>query len=637
VVKVPGRSQHDSAMRRPDAPTTHGVLQRTAIVGEAANQVIPSIVDEVVGSPGKPLDQPIRAYMEPRFGHDFSQVRVHADENAHRSAAVVNARAYTVGQHIVMGRDLPGAWSPEGQTIVAHELVHVVQQEEHHANKAPAVHAIRISDPDDTHELQAAAEAQRVLHRQPDSVFEPTRSVRAPSRTLHRQNVTPNVPATFEDTLQFIVNEAGFAQGSATPPNVATYSGKDARAFGTVTHNDQLKAAVTRAQQLGYPGARRLVEGVRVNGSTGEVIGINVPPGGKTGDLNFDLVAQKEGHTIALGDKLQHVATTTFDAKYGRLTTNKEQAAFARRHGLAHIDLGAGNFRLRVAVPPGAPSPAQGPVASAASAAKPAVKKPKGVSVPTPAPGASQLVGKAAPLAETGGTPAVAPGTGVAKAIQGGAMPAAGSGETFATVSKPIVGPPDPLAPAVPPKTIAGPVEAKVIVGPPKEFPHATAPKASPELVIPKPVVEPPVQKVALPPPRVAGPSPLRMALKGGLKAGAWAVAFLGLDYWVRSRLTSELESSIALARPHITKWATRMKTKNPGQPVYIRIVIHGRDSQKFIPFLGWMPNPPELFLAAIGVTETPVDPPSIITEEVLNWNYASTTTSITYTEQVYD
>jgi hypothetical protein len=66
--------------------------------------------------------------MEPRFGHNFSQVRIHDDAEAAKSAREVNARAYTVGTHTVFGA---GQYAPDsfaGQQLIAHELAHVVQQ-----------------------------------------------------------------------------------------------------------------------------------------------------------------------------------------------------------------------------------------------------------------------------------------------------------------------------------------------------------------------------------------------------------------------------------------------------------------------------------------------------------------------------
>ena len=89
---------------------------------------VPPIVDEVLASPGIPLDVHTRAHMESRFGHDFGRVRVHHDSKAADSAAAVQARAYTVGQDVVMGNGqfLPG--TDRGRGLLAHELTHVVQQ-----------------------------------------------------------------------------------------------------------------------------------------------------------------------------------------------------------------------------------------------------------------------------------------------------------------------------------------------------------------------------------------------------------------------------------------------------------------------------------------------------------------------------
>src|SRR5262245_21037609 len=72
------------------------VLQRsTRGLGEAA--AAPSVVHDVLRSPGRPLDAATRELLEPRFGRDFSAVRVHSDSNAAESARSVSALAYTVG------------------------------------------------------------------------------------------------------------------------------------------------------------------------------------------------------------------------------------------------------------------------------------------------------------------------------------------------------------------------------------------------------------------------------------------------------------------------------------------------------------------------------------------------------------
>jgi hypothetical protein len=101
--------------------------QKVSSGGSTASVAAPPIVQEVISSPGHPLGAGTRQFMESRFGHDFSQVRLHTDARAAESAKVVNALAYTVGQNVVFaaGRHTPEA---DGQRLLAHELTHVVQQ-----------------------------------------------------------------------------------------------------------------------------------------------------------------------------------------------------------------------------------------------------------------------------------------------------------------------------------------------------------------------------------------------------------------------------------------------------------------------------------------------------------------------------
>lgn len=96
--------------------------------GEAGREATPAVVDEVLASPGQPLDREARAFFEPRFGYDFSRVRVHADADAEQSARAVNALAYTVGHNVVFGAGQYAPATQEGRLLLAHELAHVVQQ-----------------------------------------------------------------------------------------------------------------------------------------------------------------------------------------------------------------------------------------------------------------------------------------------------------------------------------------------------------------------------------------------------------------------------------------------------------------------------------------------------------------------------
>ena len=88
---------------------------------------VPPIVHEVLRSPGQPLDSATRAFMEPRFGHNFSKVRVHTNTKAAESAEAVNALAYTVGQNVVFAERQFRPNTMDGQHLLAHELTHVIQ------------------------------------------------------------------------------------------------------------------------------------------------------------------------------------------------------------------------------------------------------------------------------------------------------------------------------------------------------------------------------------------------------------------------------------------------------------------------------------------------------------------------------
>ena len=87
----------------------------------------PSVVHEAFQSSGQPLDAATRAFMEPRFAHDFSSVRVHADGKAAAAASSMGARAFTLNPHIVFGAGEYAPHTRSGRRLLAHELTHVVQ------------------------------------------------------------------------------------------------------------------------------------------------------------------------------------------------------------------------------------------------------------------------------------------------------------------------------------------------------------------------------------------------------------------------------------------------------------------------------------------------------------------------------
>lgn len=168
----PSRQARRGEERAPAAPAaaTLPALQRS--VGNAAvtrmlaaghspgRQDAPvqrATAHDVLRSPGRPLEGPLREEMETRLGADFSDVRVHSDPLAQRSAAEIGARAYTSGSHVVVtdgGKD---------KHTLAHELTHVIQQRQGPVAGTDTGHGLRVSDPGDRFEREAEANASRVM------------------------------------------------------------------------------------------------------------------------------------------------------------------------------------------------------------------------------------------------------------------------------------------------------------------------------------------------------------------------------------------------------------------------------------------------------------------------------------------
>jgi hypothetical protein len=149
------------------------------VAASAHNRAGHSPVLDVVRSGGTQLPEELREHMEARFGSDFSRVRIHADETAHRSAQSINALAYTVGEHIAFQK---GAYDPattNGRARVAHELVHVIQQRSGPVDGTEMSGGLRVSDPGDRFEREASTIAERYRSAGREERFEVNRGPEA--------------------------------------------------------------------------------------------------------------------------------------------------------------------------------------------------------------------------------------------------------------------------------------------------------------------------------------------------------------------------------------------------------------------------------------------------------------------------
>jgi outer membrane protein OmpA-like peptidoglycan-associated protein len=140
-----------AACRQKETQTLHA-KSTGPLGGSRGNPLDP--VRQVLRSPGQPLDPTTLAFFEPRFGRDFSKVRVHTDPGAAASAKAVNAQAYTIGSDLVFGA---GRYTPRtdtGRQLLAHELAHFLQQRDTapvlrrfgDPSQAPAVLSCPIAD-----------------------------------------------------------------------------------------------------------------------------------------------------------------------------------------------------------------------------------------------------------------------------------------------------------------------------------------------------------------------------------------------------------------------------------------------------------------------------------------------------------
>jgi len=179
----------------------HASLQRTSVASgisalsatPAAAVTAPPVVDEVLRSPGQPLDSVTRSDFERRFQFDFDHVRIHADATAAASARAVNAQAYTVGSHIVLGPGASSSRSPASLKLMAHELAHVVQQDGGARARHPAsvVQRQKADEPDEPLDVALAREdAAEKLAERSRAVLEQFEAGQVPS-IEHAVQVAP--------------------------------------------------------------------------------------------------------------------------------------------------------------------------------------------------------------------------------------------------------------------------------------------------------------------------------------------------------------------------------------------------------------------------------------------------------------
>jgi hypothetical protein len=182
--------------KKATAPARPFIPARAVLApGRTEPDTVPSGVSDALRSPGQPLDPGSRSYMEPRFRHDFGQVRVHPDARAAEAARRLNSVALTSGQDIFFGAGMYQPDKPGGRRLLAHELAHTIQQRGAQP-RAGIQNSLTVSQPGDRLEQEADAAARRVAdgHRiSPGAISVGAAGTRG---LIARQVVTPTRATT---------------------------------------------------------------------------------------------------------------------------------------------------------------------------------------------------------------------------------------------------------------------------------------------------------------------------------------------------------------------------------------------------------------------------------------------------------
>jgi hypothetical protein len=166
---IPGRSKQAEPQPAGDRPRCRDETSRAPwlqALKASSLEKEASLTKQVVQSPGEPLDTQVRAFFEPRFGHDFGRVRIHTDQGANESTDRLHADAYTTGSHVVFGVGRYAPHTQDGRTLLGHELAHVAQQ----GKGTEAGNQMRLSRPDAPAERAADVAAHRIVAGHPPTL-----------------------------------------------------------------------------------------------------------------------------------------------------------------------------------------------------------------------------------------------------------------------------------------------------------------------------------------------------------------------------------------------------------------------------------------------------------------------------------
>jgi outer membrane protein OmpA-like peptidoglycan-associated protein len=313
-------------------------MRRSTINTAPVNEAILAVHD-TLRSPGQRLDAATRAFFEPFFGHDFSQVRVHTDTRAAESARAVNALAYTVGRDVVLGGGQYNAGGLADRRLLAHELAHVVQQ----AHPGVQAFPLAISQPEDPEEQAAQRIAAEVVGERNESATgqappglwgERTAPIVQRQEVGEERGLRLQPPALIAESVDLTVD--GFATnaaelGSAQKDRLAAFAGvilsnlpRYGNSFVTITGHTDAVGSEALNKELG----QRRAEAVRAF-----LIAQKVPP---------DIV-----HTYSMGKGMLRVLTRRAEGR-----NRRAEISLTLREGIGAGAVSRGKSTLRIPLPP---------------------------------------------------------------------------------------------------------------------------------------------------------------------------------------------------------------------------------------------------------------------------------------------
>ena len=232
------------AERPPEVPTNIERQNRRSVLrsekaasdtSPAGETGVPEPVRDVISSNGRSLDGSIQRVMEDRMGDSFGDVRIHTGSTAAAACESINARAFTVGNHIAFNSGEYDPSGPEGQHVLAHELAHVRQQTQGAVSMLPQENMELEVDPDPALEREAEETAQQVMEggdlgiqRLADTEVHIQRVDKTRREVIHGDMSTDEIAAGIEEAEILSVDPRQFRDAYKFAEHAVTQAGTQA-------------------------------------------------------------------------------------------------------------------------------------------------------------------------------------------------------------------------------------------------------------------------------------------------------------------------------------------------------------------------------------------------------------------------